>query len=160
MSLDIRPFCEADAIPVAEIFVKNIKKELSKHYPLAAVLAMLVIAKPDTVKELASKRRIFVGTIDGKVVGTATLYKEGESNLQMVYVAVGMHKQGIGRQLVERVEKIAREEGISVFKVDSSINATGFYEKLGFVLERELYSETQGRAWLMTKQLFLTEDRP
>ena len=40
---------------------------------------------------------------------------------------------GYGRELVEHFEKRAREQGLSWIEVNSSVEARGFYEHLGFV---------------------------
>jgi GNAT superfamily N-acetyltransferase len=46
--------------------------------------------------------------------------------------------QGIGRQIVEHLETLAREAGVETLTVHASLNAVGFYETLGFERRGEI----------------------
>ncbi|WP_198408105.1 GNAT family N-acetyltransferase [Natronomonas pharaonis] len=46
--------------------------------------------------------------------------------------------RGIGRALVEKLEGIARREGVERLTVLASLNAVGFYEALGFEREHKI----------------------
>jgi putative acetyltransferase len=52
--------------------------------------------------------------------------------LRYLFVHPDSAGQGIGRQLVEKVEADARGHGKAGFRVWSSLNATGFYVALGY----------------------------
>ena len=41
-------------------------------------------------------------------------------------------KRGIGRQLVQCVEEVARQQGYTVIGANSRLNSTEYFEKLGF----------------------------
>ena len=59
------------------------------------------------------------------------------SELRAVYVSSAYARKGIGRAILERLEELAREAGLTELRMDASINAQAFYEASGFVsLER------------------------
>ncbi len=63
--------------------------------------------------------------------------------LNDLYVVEGGRKNGIGKSLIERTFKLAREKG--VVRVDlgtakTNTTAQGLYEKIGFVQDTEFYA--------------------
>jgi ribosomal protein S18 acetylase RimI-like enzyme len=58
-------------------------------------------------------QRGFVAERQGKVVGFITLYvAEGKLNIGWLGVQAGLHRQGIGRLLLDKAEEVARQLGI------------------------------------------------
>lgn len=47
--------------------------------------------------------------------------------------------KGIGKLIVEELEKLARSEGVKEVYLESQVTALGFYEKLGFESFGEVY---------------------
>lgn len=59
------------------------------------------------------------------------------SELRAVYVNSAYARKGIGRAILEQLEELAREAGMTELRMDASINAQAFYEASGFIsLER------------------------
>ena len=54
------------------------------------------------------------------------------NEVRTFYVNSTYHGKGVGRKLMENVEKIAKKRGIKKLIVKSSLYAVGFYEKMGF----------------------------
>jgi putative acetyltransferase len=81
---------------------------------------------------------------DGIVKGVLTVGlcrdedREGQFELYGLYVDPCMHRQGIGRALVDYCEQLAAERGfidISLWTFEQSKNARAFYEKMGFAID-------------------------
>jgi len=49
-----------------------------------------------------------------------------------IFVALELHRHGIGRQIMQKVEEKAMELGADKITVRAAINARQFYEKLGY----------------------------
>ena len=49
--------------------------------------------------------------------------------------------KGYGIKVMEKLESLAREEGLRVLKLSSQTHASGFYLKLGYKVKGEEYSE-------------------
>lgn len=91
---------------------------------------------PPAVRELIRGRKVFVAGIAGRVVGTASL--DG-GVVRTVFVDPDAQRQGVGRRLMDEVERFARETGLKVLTVLSSITAEALYARLGFKAVRDSY---------------------
>jgi GNAT superfamily N-acetyltransferase len=73
---------------------------------------------------------------DTRIVGFGSIVP-GNSVLRAVYVAAEHGRQGAGRAILDRLEELAREAGLTELRMDASINAVPFYDANGFIsLER------------------------
>jgi GNAT superfamily N-acetyltransferase len=58
-----------------------------------------------------------------------------KAELRAVYVRPEHSRNGVGRAILRRLEDLAREAGLTDFRMDASINAEAFYAANGFVSE-------------------------
>ncbi len=96
--------------------------------------------------------------MDGSPVGFASL--EGKDKIDMLYVHPAVAGQGVGRMLVDALEKLAGGRGVAKLSVDASDTARGFFEKRGYVAQQR-NTVSLGGEWLanttMEKQLAAKE---
>ena len=90
------------------------------------------------------------------VLGVGRLQYNTENEAQIRYMAVEKEYEanGIGRMLVNALEQQARNKNMSTFILDAREPAVGFYQKLGYKIEKKsyvLFSEIQH--YRMTKQI-------
>lgn len=87
-----------------------------------------------------------VAVNEGAVVGYARLHLEGgSSKVFQVAVAESMRGQGIATALMDRLEMIARAHGRDEITLDARAHAIGFYERLGYRVQGEVFlSERTG----------------
>lgn len=76
---------------------------------------------------------------DGRVVGTGRLLPDG--TIGRMAVAEQVRGQGIGAQVLARLEERARERGLPAVELHAQLHATGFYDKAGYVGFGEVYLE-------------------
>ncbi|MGZ6804586.1 MAG: GNAT family N-acetyltransferase, partial [Nocardioidaceae bacterium] len=76
---------------------------------------------------------------DGRVVGTGRLLPDG--TIGRMAVAEQVRGQGIGAQVLARLEERARERGLPFVELHAQLHATGFYDKAGYVGFGEVYLE-------------------
>lgn len=84
----------------------------------------------------------FVAVVNGDVVGLAATvetlaidHPNGYIKVNGLAVLPEFQRQGVGKMLMERVEKLAREHGASAIGLASGFQRTGaheFYEHLGY----------------------------
>ena len=89
-----------------------------------------------------SRYRTFVADADGEIVGFVTAvqtlaigYPNGYIKMNGLAVLPEFQRHGIGKKLMERVEKLAVERGASAIGLASGFQRTGaheFYERLGY----------------------------
>ena len=101
----------------------------SADYGLEVIGALLEHFSRAGLRALAARRRIFVYERAGRICGVIGLEAGAVGNL---FVAPDEQGRGIGQQLLQHVEGVARELGLDRLTLDSSLTAVGFYERLGY----------------------------
>jgi GNAT superfamily N-acetyltransferase len=150
--MKIRKFQKEDAKKVAYIIHKAIFEVLSKDYPKRVCQNL---CKGNTPSKLIEKskirnRDIFVLEEGNKVLGTGSL---SGNMVRTVFVNPRYHGKGVGRKLMNHIEKVAKKKGLKTLQFHSSLTAEGFYKKLGYKKIRKEYHKEFGRGILMKKKL-------
>lgn len=131
-SITIREFNVSTDIEVTRQFVvDNLIHVSSKVYPKETIDNLInawTSEKLQTVFQDPARTALVAETEEG-VVGVVSLIN---SDIRTLFVKRQLHGCGIGRSLMQRIETIAKEKGITKFTLSSSIDAQGFYERLGY----------------------------
>lgn len=124
----------------------------SKDYPAVAAIWRDVLEIPSATDEVTAKTyeqmkrdsryHTFVAEADGRIAGLVTAveviaigYPNGYIKMNGLGVLPEFQRQGIGRMLMERVEKLAAERGADAIGLASGFKRTGahgFYERMGY----------------------------
>jgi len=85
---------------------------------------------------------------DCTLLGTARLLPasdEGSRQVRQVAVGTKARRCGIGHALMAELERVAADEGVPELWLQARENAFGFYQRLGYVSEGEIFiSELTG----------------
>ena len=76
-----------------------------------------------------------------RIVGVGSLYEE---HIRKLYVHQQCQGRGIGKELMAELERIAASEGYQKCTLNSTINAIGFYRKLGYEEVGSVVKEEDG----------------
>ena len=136
MDYTIRPAREDDAADISGVILRALRETNAKDYTDAIIARVERSFRPDAVRELIGKRTVFVATVGERIVGTASL--DG-SVVRTVFVAPDVQGRGIGKLLMDEIERSARERSIAALTVSSSVTAETFYAGLGFRTLRDSY---------------------
>lgn len=152
-SWTLRNARENDAPAIAKIWVESIRTLCAAHYTAEELAARCSGKTPETVRELIRHSAFFiVAESESGIFGFCTC-----SDFQIIraalYVAPEAAGRGIGRSLLRAWEEAARKHGIRIMRIHSGRNATGFYRKCGYRLEKEITLSNGIRADEMTKEL-------
>ena len=133
----IERFQDVQAEEVAKLIKRNLLEITSKYYSPDYVASLIDHHSPMQLIEKARTQHIFVATEGGKAIGTGSLANFGTPEIPSYYgtaifVALELHRNGIGRQIMQKVEEKALELGADKITVRAAINARVFYEKLGY----------------------------
>ena len=83
-----------------------------------------------------------VAVRDGQVVGTLRMLDhEGAAKIGRVAVRSVARRIGIGARLMERAAAIALERGFAEIILHAQVAVAGFYRRLGYVEEGDLFDE-------------------
>ena len=154
----IDTFQDSQAEEVAELINRNLLEITSKYYSSEYVTSLVDHHSPKQLLEKAKTQVIFVAVEDGKAVGTGSLANFGNSEMPSYYgtsifVALEFHRQGIGRQLMQKVEEKALELGADKITVRAAVNAREFYEKIGYTYRDGIETPDEKGNFVMDKVL-------
>ena len=93
--------------------------------------------------EESNEQIVGYGYLNTDIVQPPLIPKQYACDLQVesLYVSVDLHKQGIGKRLMQEMETKAAKEGCSRVGVLASMPAVSFYEKVGYsILEKRWYN--------------------
>lgn len=139
----------AEGEPVNDLVLQWIGQD-SPHYAGERALRYEVLRKPLGMppgsEENAAEARCqhCVALRDGVVVGCVLwLADEGGvgGKLMQMAVAEALRGQDVGRRLVRELERKVAADGIEVVRMHARESALPFYEKLGYAVVSETFSE-------------------
>lgn len=101
-------------------------------------------ATEEIMRDTLKTREMLVAKEDDKVLGYVTFRKRNETAtwISCLFVDPDCQKMGIGRKLMEAVEKFARDNNCQLVALETHSNATwaiNFYQKLGYELVNDKY---------------------
>lgn len=107
----------------------------------------------DWINRAMRSRYFMVALVDDKVVGTGSL--DGDE-IKAVFVDPDHQRRGIGRAIMEELERYGKSKGLKEVRLNATITAFEFYKKLNYCLVEELKREFKGdkiTAYSMNKRL-------
>lgn len=123
----------------------------SSRYEQLVELRYKVLLEPLGLKFLDSHRDkeinyLHIGCIenlDDKLIGGLMLIPLDNQTIRMMQVAVDTKYQGegVGRELVKYAETRAKNAGYKKIIMHAMLNVIGFYEKLGYIQEGDIFEE-------------------
>lgn len=133
----------------------------SKEYQQMVNLRMEVLRKPlglSFSKDELDKEKedILIGAFeDDKMLACCMLTKHDEKNVRLRQMAVhnNLQGKGIGASMMNFAETLARDKGFKKLTMHARKTATGFYEKLGYKITGEEFTEVTIPHFMMEKKL-------
>ncbi|WP_352713631.1 GNAT family N-acetyltransferase [Mesorhizobium opportunistum] len=120
MTCKVRVARESDAADISAVILRSLRQSNARDYSPGIIARVEPSFSPSAVLELMGKRDVFVATIAGRIVGTASLDREV---IRTVFVAPDVQGQGVGRRLMAESELAARKGGMKLLTVPSSLTA-------------------------------------
>jgi GNAT superfamily N-acetyltransferase len=127
--IEVRPFTPSDSEEASNIIVRCLREVNRNEYTEGQIERLCNAFSPAKLDKRFSDRKSFVAVMNDSIVGTATI-KHNE--LGSVFVDPDFHRRGVGRILVDFIESLARRDGITLLKANSSLTAVNFYQQLGY----------------------------
>lgn len=93
--------------------------------------------------DLGSEAIHAVARVDDEAVGTARLrtLEDATGRIERVAVLAPHRGRGIGRQLMETLEGVARADGIDRIVIHAQVTAEPFYHSIGYETESDVFQE-------------------
>ncbi|MBR9705874.1 GNAT family N-acetyltransferase [Candidatus Pacearchaeota archaeon] len=131
MKIKIRKAKDSDASEMSKLRIENLRQELSKYYDELYINESVARNTEEKIIEKMKSWSMFVA-VDGhgKIVGTAGFYDK--NFLGGLYVGLDCLGLGVGRKLVLHIENFLKKNSEEKVRLYSTVNACGFYKKLGY----------------------------
>lgn len=146
MDLAIRPFAEADAGPVCDLFVR-INRLLAPPEQQAAFEDYIALSIAEEIGRIeayyaAHGGAFFVADDAGKIAGMFGLERVSPEAMELrrMYVAPELRRRGIAGAMLAFAEKECARRGFPALELSTSElqrEALAFYRNAGYALERE-----------------------
>ena len=134
--LQIRRFKEADASAVSELIRTTIQISNKKDYPADLMDALIQTETPEHVMGRASWTHFYVVEDEGRIIGCGAIGpywdKQDESSLFTIFVHPDCQGKGIGRMIMDTLEKDEFALRAKRIEIPASITGLPFYQKMGY----------------------------
>lgn len=134
--MNIRRFKEEEAKEVSDLIRNTIRISNTKDYPLELMELLIETETPEHVLERASWTHFYVAEDEGRIVGCGAIGpfwgKEDESGLFTIFVHPEYQGKGVGRAIIETLEKDEYFLRAKRIEIPASITGVPFYLKMGY----------------------------
>lgn len=134
--MTIRRFQPEDAVETSQVVAETLKISNSKDYPPEYINANIASHSPEVIARRAEEGHMYVVCDGSKIIGCGAVAgywgSTTQSILLTIFVLPEYQGRGIGRQLIqtlERDEYFLRAERV---EIPASITAVEFYRKMGY----------------------------
>lgn len=128
-SLRVLPLAPAEYPTASRLMERSIRTFCSAHYPPEVVEVWIDHNAPDYIAQRSTKQEDYLAHVNGEPAAYLGIKRNEIGHL---FVDPAWAGRGIGRALAAFSEAAFRERGHTGALVFASVNAWGFYEKLGY----------------------------
>ena len=151
----IRKFRESDAEKVSALIIHTLQASNSKDYSAETISALEKKMQPSGVLERANWTHFYVAEEGNHIIGCGAIGpywgSETESSLFNIFVLPECQGKGVGRKIIETLERdeyFLRAERV---EVPASITGVGFYRKLGYEYKNGIDRPDEERLYRLEK---------
>jgi ribosomal protein S18 acetylase RimI-like enzyme len=134
--MEIRRFKNSDAEEVSALIVTTLRTSNRKDYSEEYIENDVKVLQPNNILERAGWTHFYVVCDNEKIVGCGAIGsywgKEDESSLFTIFVLPEYQGRGIGRLIIQTLEKDEYFLRANRIEIPASITATPFYLKMGY----------------------------
>jgi putative acetyltransferase len=140
----IRKANPADKQAIWCVRTRGIRESCKSHYAPEEIDAWSSSSMPENFEDVITSKDFLVADEQNLMVGFGFLDR-ATARIEAVFVSPDFQRKGIGRQLLDALEMIAREAGLQALSLSSTLNAVEFYKSAGYrVREHAKYIHPSG----------------
>jgi GNAT superfamily N-acetyltransferase len=134
--IQIREFNEEDLYSVYDMIQNAIDISYHTVYSKEAIEFFKAHHSVEHILDDASNGYMIIAERESELLGTATLF---DSNIRRVFVNPEYQHSGVGKLLIQDLEKKAFIKRLTVVDLEASLASKLFWESLGFTVREEAY---------------------
>lgn len=154
VKIKMRMFREEDAAEAARIIAETLKTSNSRDYSKECIEANILSHSAEVLIERAKQGHTYLACDGLRIVGCGTIAEyygsPSESILLTIFVLPEYQGKGIGRQIVETLERDEYFLRAKRIEIPASITGVGFYRKLGYGYKNGV-AELDGEVYRLEK---------
>ena len=118
-----------DARRLHDLHTASVRAFCRGHYTSEVIDAWLANRRPESYLPPIDRGDLFVVEDNSHIVGFGEAVR---GMIIAVYVDPGSVRHGVGSAIMHQALKVARQEHHTAIRLESTLNAIGFYERFGF----------------------------
>ena len=134
--MQIRSFRPEDAEETAQVIAKTLRVSNSKDYPEEYIEINITSHSADELIKASTERHMYVVCEEDRIIGTGGIAgywgSLSESILLTIFVLPEYQGKGVGRQIIETLEKDEYFLRAQRIEIPASLTAVDFYRKMGY----------------------------
>lgn len=150
----IRRFKEEDAEIVSKLVGRNLLEVNIKDYPKEDMIEFANYYNPETIKKVASEGHMYIACENEEIIGcgaVTALNGEKESIIVTFFILPEYHGKGVGKTLLQELEKDEIFLRAGRVQVDASLGSHIFYKKMGYEYRGGIENSCDGEHYEMEK---------
>lgn len=136
MTFSVRRARPEDSEAVGRMHVASIRELCGGHYGADEIEAWARPRQPEFYVAAIESKEFYVAEEGAEIIGFGTL-NQADGEVEAVYVHPQAVRRGVGMKLLLTLEGRARESGLRSLHLCASLNGIAFYERAGFVRQRD-----------------------
>lgn len=134
--MQIRRFQDTDADEVSALIAATLRTTNTQDYSSEYIENVVRVMQPHNIVERAKWTHFYVACDGHRIVGCGAIGpywdKEDESCLFTIFVLPEYQRKGIGREIIETLERDEYSSRAKRIEIPASITGTPFYRKMGY----------------------------
>ena len=155
-SMNIRRFQESDAAAVSELIRTTLQISNSRDYPPEIINALIERETPDHIMQRASWTHFYVAEADSEIIGSGAIGpywdRQDESSLFTIFVRPDCQGKGVGKAIVETLERDSFALRAKRIEIPASITGLPFYLKMGYSYKNGIAEPDEERLYRLEKR--------
>ena len=136
MDFNVRRARPEDSEAIGRMHVASIRELCGGHYSAEKIEAWARPRKSEFYVKAIEGKEFYVAEEGAEIIGFGTL-NQTNGEVEAVYVHPQAVRRGIGMKLLRTLEERACELGLRSLHLCASLNGIAFYERAGFVRQRD-----------------------
>ena len=153
--MNIRRFQESDAAAVSELIRTTLQITNSRDYPPEIINALIERETPDHILQRASWTHFYVAEVDSEIIGSGAIGpywdRQDESSLFTIFVRPDCQGKGVGKAIVETLERDPFALRAKRIEIPASITGLPFYLKMGYSYKNGIAEPDEERLYRLEK---------